>query len=130
MAFELFNDIKNIITVVKTGAQLAEKAGILGKPEKQQSSFMAPDLDLSSNLRSARPPLREMDAPRGIAIPRIENAFTYVANNAMRDVNIQRIQSRNVPSATPAGKPVNLGGMDSVRKSRVDRNLFRQRTLG
>ena len=128
--FELFDDIKNIITVVKTGAQLAKKSGILGEPEKQQSSFMAPNLDLSSSLRSARPPLREMDAPRGIAIPRIENAFTYVANNVMRDVNIQRIQSRNAPSATPAGKPVNLGGMDSVRKSRVDRNLFRQRTLG
>ena len=128
--FELFNDIKNIITVVKTGAQLAKKSGILGEPEKQQSSFMAPNLDLSSSLRSARPPLREMDAPRGIAIPRIENAFTYVANNVMRDVNIQRIQSRNAPSPTPAGKPVNLGSMDSVRKSRVDRNLFRQRTLG
>lgn len=128
--FELFNDVKNIITVVKTSAQLAKKAGILGEPEKQQSSFMAPDLDLSSSLRSARPPLQEMDQPRGIAIPRIENAFTFVANNVMRDVNIQRIQYRNAPSATPAGKPVNLGGMDSVRKSRIDRKVFRDRLLG
>ena len=130
MSFKLFDDVRNLFAMVKTGAQLAKKAGILGDPERQQSSFMAPDLDLSSSLRSARPPLREMDAPRGIAIPRIENAFTFVANNVMRDVNLQRIQSRNAPPATPVGKPVNLQGIGSVRKSRVDRNLFRQRTLG
>ena len=132
MAFELFKDICTLLSTVKKGARLAKQFGMLdSQDEKGQSKgFMGPDFNFDSRLQSARLNMQTMDAPRGMALPRMDATYTYFKNNLAKEKNIRQIQQTNIPASRPRGRPVQLGSMTSTRKSQVDRTIFRQRRLG
>lgn len=132
MAFDLFKDIGTIIATVRKGARLAKQLGMVGpEAEKQQSrGFMGPDFNFDSRLQSARLNMQTMDAPRGMALPRMDATYTFFKNNLAKEKNIRQIQQTNVPASRPKGKPVQLSSIGSTRKSQVDRTIFRQRRLG
>jgi len=131
MSFDLFKDIGTIIATVRKGARLAKEFGMLDEKEQQQSrGFMGPDFNFDSRLQSARLTMRNMDEPRGMALPRMDATYTYFKNNLAKERNIRQIQQTNIPASRPRGKAVVLGALDSTRKSQVDRTIFRQRRLG
>ena len=131
MPFPLFDDIKNLFTAVKTASKLAKEAGLIGeKEEKKSQGFMDPGFNFDSSLRAPAPPLQTMDQPRGIAVPRVGQMYSELLEITMRDNNIRQIQQNTVAPARPVGKPVQLGALDSVRKSRIDRSVFRKRLTG
>jgi len=80
--------------LIQKGAQVYSALSGDDKEEKEQG-FMKPDF-ASFRTSAARGTMRNMDAPQGLRQPfypeNVQAAMRYMANNALSDRNLQRIQ--------------------------------------
>ena len=86
--FDFFNAVVAGFQTFKKGARLLNEV----TPE-EEGFATPPTVDLDTKVRPAKAPLREMEKPLGLFMPKMDTAYRYFATSLARDVNLRNIQS-------------------------------------
>lgn len=88
MSFDFFDSVVTAFQVFKKGARLLSDVD-----EEQRGFIKPPTVDLESNIRPVKAPLRDMEGPLGLNMPNMATAHRYFATNLSRDTNLRQVQS-------------------------------------
>ena len=111
--FEFFDAVATAFQDFKKGARVLSDV----TPEEQRGFIKPPTVDLESNIRPVKAPLRDMEDPLGLGLPKMDTAHRYFQMNLSRDTVLRQVQSQDyyVKPVVPKKATMNIGSDAKVK---------------